>query len=122
MLRNPYYDYPTASFDGMPTVWLAEFNGIVVSTRNEEKEWKEDFFPPGTRIRHFMRSMEVEVFSKDELEIYGELTTDYMDYELKLRMDPGNQVWREEAATMRRELVQAFGNDLWFLANKELTE
>jgi hypothetical protein len=66
--------------------------------------------------------MEVEVFSKEELAIYRDLTGDYLAYKQKLRADPGNQVWREEAATLRRELTTAFGEDLWFLEPEELAQ
>ena len=44
-----------------------------------------------------------------------------MELKRKLGMDPTNRVWNEEAALLRKQLVEAFGEDLWFLEIEKQT-
>lgn len=100
-----------------PSVWLADFTGLQISTQNKESQKTEKFGLLGAagRIEHFISSTEVAVFSKEELDLFKDLTDQYLSYKRKLGMDPHNQVWNEEAHVLRQQLVEAFGEDLWFL-------
>jgi predicted nucleic acid-binding protein len=107
----------TQGYSPGPSVWLADFTGLQISTQNKESHKTEKFglFGAAGRIDHFIRSTEVAVFPKQDLDTFHELTGEYLSYKRKLGMDPYNQVWNEEANALRQQLVEAFGEDLWFL-------
>jgi hypothetical protein len=65
-------------------------------------------------------STEVWVYTEEELETFRDLEYEYLDYKLKLRRDPSNQVWFEETNRLRDRIVQAYGNDVWFLQSEFL--
>ncbi|MBR0872105.1 hypothetical protein JQ633_17200 [Bradyrhizobium tropiciagri] len=105
------------------SVWVADFTGMQITTQNKESHWEEELGILGVRgkIEHFVRSAEVAVFTPDELAAFNECTSQYLELKRKLGMDPTNRVWNEEAAALRKQLVEAFGEDLWFLEIEKQT-
>jgi hypothetical protein len=99
------------------SVWLADFTGMEISTKYKESHSTEELGILGVRgtIEHFIGSAEVAVFTPEELAAFNEVTGQYLELKRKLGTDPGNSVWIEEAAALQQQLVEAFGEDLWFL-------
>jgi predicted nucleic acid-binding protein len=99
------------------SVWLADSAGMEISTKYKESDSTEKLGILGMRgtIKHFIRSAEVAVFTPEELAAFNEATGQYLELKRKLAMGPRNSVWIEEAAALRQQLVEALGEDLWFL-------
>jgi hypothetical protein len=82
---------------------------VVDLERTFERELHEEGRTPKRKIDQYTRSFEVEVFSQEEVELFRNLSGEYLAYKRKLRMDPTNQVFIEEARRLRDQIVQAFG-------------
>jgi predicted nucleic acid-binding protein len=67
-------------------------------------------------VDEFTQSFEVTVYSKEELEQFQDVQTEYLAYKRRLGMDPANVKLTEEISELRKQIVNAYGSDVWFLA------
>ncbi len=116
-LVDKYYDYP---YGDIPTVWLLKKHarqGLDLSPKKIESQTTQKghsgygFFT----LESFTRSTEVAVYSEEELETFRDLAADYVRRKYQLAKDPTNQVLTQEFQELRRQIVEAFGENVWVL-------
>ncbi len=97
-----------------PEVRLKDIN-ITTRDINLERsfEHSEDRFRYS--VDQNIQSIEVGVYSDDELELFRALSSEYQSYKRKLLMDPFNPVLIEETRRLREKIVETFEVDVWFL-------
>jgi predicted nucleic acid-binding protein len=66
-------------------------------------------------IDESIQSIEVAVYTKDEIEQFQDVEVEYLDYKRRLGMDPANVKLIEEERDLRQQIVKAYGPKVWFL-------
>lgn len=67
------------------------------------------------KVDQYVQSVEVEVYSEEEIERFRDLSYEYLSYYRKLMIDPHNPVLVKETTLLRQEIVEAYKVDVWFL-------
>jgi hypothetical protein len=102
-----------------PDVRLADINITtknITGDRHFELTLDEENTPSVTRpVDEFTYSVEVQVYTKEQLDLFGDWSTAYLAYNRKRRMDPTNPVFIAETRRLREEIVRMFGPDIWYL-------
>jgi Domain of unknown function (DUF4157) len=84
---------------------------VEITTRDlklDEQETKR-----ARRIVRQITSIEVMVYSREELELFKELYIEYISYKRKVMEDPLNEAASEGIRRAREKIVATFGNDVW---------
>lgn len=67
-------------------------------------------------------SIEAAVFSDEEMDWFRDLTEAYLSSKRKLRMDPVNRELLNGVRDLRKQIVQHFGTNVWYLKAEEYSE
>jgi len=102
-----------------PDVRLADIN-ITTKNTTGDRHFKltldEENTPSVTRpVDEYTYSVEVQVYTKDQLNLFDDWSTEYLAYNRKRMMDPTNLVFITETRRLREQIVRSFGTDIWYL-------
>lgn len=102
-----------------PDVRLADINITtknITGDRHFELTLDEGSTPSVTRpVDEYTYSVEVQVYTKEQLDVFDDWSTEYLAYNRKRMMDPTNLVFITETRRLREQIVRMFGTDIWYL-------
>jgi hypothetical protein len=102
-----------------PDVRLADIN-ITTKDISQERHFNltldEENVPSVPRpVDEYTYSIEVQVYTKKQLDLFADWSTQYLEYKRRSMMDPTNLVFAAELRRLREQIVRVFGDDVWFL-------
>ena len=102
-----------------PDVRLADVNittSNVTRDRHFELTLSEGNTPGVTRlVDEYTYSVEVDVYTQEQLDLFNDWSTEYLMYNRKRMMDPTNLVYITETRRLREQIVRVFGTDVSYL-------
>src|SRR5438132_9057124 len=67
------------------------------------------------QLLEYTYSVEVQVYTKEQLDLFDDWLSEYLAYNRKRMMDPTNLVFITETRRLREQIVRMFGTDIWYL-------